>query len=224
MAIYSLVIIPIIIFLVFLLVGSVLVYWWKRGQVGPIALLLCWLLLAYETVGLLVNLIAAPVLISAPTVLVTRKYTEYSFDGVSVPVVAAGGKKFLVALPFLVYVVAAVILIVALIRVLLAYQRHTFFDRSFLRQVTFLGRTLFFGGLATLITRFAVEIIAETITQHSPLIHAQLTDGGRVIGWNGEWWSYGDGVVWIVPGIIIMMLPALIQKGVELQREVDYLV
>lgn len=218
-------IVPVLVMLcIFIGIGVLVIYWWKRDKIGKVSVLLCWLLLTYEAIGLVLNLAAGTVLFTAPTVLVARKYTEYSFDGVSVPVAATGGKKALIALPFLVYVIAAVILIVALIRVLLAYQRHTFFDRSFLRQVTFLGRTLFFGGLATVITRYIVEIIAEMITLQSPLIYAQLTDEGRVIGWNGEWWSYGDSVAWIVPGIIIMMLPALIRKGVELQREVDYLV
>lgn len=84
------------------------------------------------------------------------------------------------------------------------------------------GRVIFFGGLATVITRFVVESVSFIFL--SPFAHALLTDNGKITGWNGEWWSYGDGTVWIVPGIISMMLPALIQKGVELQREVDYLV
>lgn len=203
-------------------VGVLVIYWWKRGKVGTISVLLCWLLLTYEAIGLILNLAAGTVLFTAPTVLVARKYTDFSFDDTAVPMVGTGGQKILLAVPYFVYVVAATILIVAIIRVLLAYQRHTFFDRSFVSRVSQLGRALFFGGLATVITRFVVE--SASFVFLSPFVHAHLTDEGQITGWNGEWWSYGDGAAWIVPGIIIMMLPALIQKGVELQREVDYLV
>lgn len=199
--------------LVILAIGFLAALVALRKKPGYIAFLCIGLGLLYEAAGMALWAVKLAGLAIGGSIEVQPVFVTLVTAAGKQNIVSGGANTALIVACIGVYLMCAGVVLVLAVLALREYQRERTFNATFHKTVQRLALVMVGGGLLTLLTQTACEAAwAMTFDTRAGMAVAPAT-------------SYlPNGAAWIVPGAIIMLLPAVVKRGMEMKDEVDYLV
>lgn len=184
-----------------------------RKNPSRIAYICIGMALVYEAVGMVMWTVQLAGLAKGTTIEIRPTIVSLVTAAGKQNLISGGLNSVLIATSVGIYLLCAATVITMSIMVMRDYQRERTFNSIFHKNLQRLALVLVAGGILTLLTQVACEATwALTFDTRASMAAAPTAS------------NLPNGAAWIVPGVIIMLLPAVVKRGMEMKDEVDYLV
>lgn len=183
-----------------------------RKRLNAIAFVCIGLGLTYEAIGILLWIGKLVGLMQGNHLEIKTTFVSIGTSEGVKNLVSGGANTALILIAVGTYLLCAITMVALAITTLRNYRPEHPFHPKFQQNLQRLAWTLLAGGVITVIVQATCEIIwaFETPSSSAPSL--------------GYASSFPNGAAWIVPGAIVMLLPAVVKRGMEMKDEVDYLV